>query len=178
MWVVNYFLMSILLLLSNNCLAANQIDSSHGWGRVNMQGSIIDTACSIAVDSREQTIDMDTTPLSEIIRNGHGQSKRFSIELVNCVIKRVGKEDWKQFSVTFDGNTDGDLFSINGDASGIALQIFDDYGNVVIPGKSLPALDIAPGKDKLDFKIRVVANKDTLKSGDYFSSIRFKIDYF
>lgn len=60
-------------------MAAQLSNSLQGEGRVNMQGSIIDTACAIAVESREQTIDMGITPLSEIIRDGHGRTKNFPL---------------------------------------------------------------------------------------------------
>ena len=43
-----------------------------GWGKVNMHGAIIDTACAIAAGSRDQTIDMDTIPLGQIIQTARG----------------------------------------------------------------------------------------------------------
>lgn len=43
-----------------------------GWGRVNMQGAVIETACAIDTESRDQTIDMSIAPLSQIIRDGKG----------------------------------------------------------------------------------------------------------
>ncbi|MGU9756056.1 fimbrial protein [Serratia marcescens] len=149
-----------------------------GWGRVNMQGSIIDTACAIAVDSREQTIDMGVLPLSDIIRDGQGRSQPFSIDLVNCITDRPGKEGWKKFQVTFDGEAHGGLFGVNGDASGVALQIIDTQGNVAMPGKAMPPMDIIPGDSQLNYAMRLVANNHVLKAGDYLSSIRFKLDYF
>ncbi|WP_420284033.1 fimbrial protein [Serratia liquefaciens] len=149
-----------------------------GWGRVNMQGSIIDTACAIAVNSREQTIDMGVLPLSDIIRDGQGRSQPFSIDLVNCITERPGKEGWKKFKVTFDGEANGGLFGVNGDASGVALQIIDTQGNVAMPGKAMPPVDIIPGDSQLNYAMRLVANSHALKAGDYLSSIRFKLDYF
>jgi type 1 fimbria pilin len=165
-------------LFSLNLMSSAMADSLAGWGRVNMQGAIIDTACAIAVESREQTIDMETIPLAEIIRNGKGRSKNFTIELVNCMTKRLGKEDWKQFQVTFDGDAEGDSFGVHGDASGISLQIIDRQGNVAIPGQALPALDIETGTMQLNYTIQLVANKNALKSGAYHSTIRFKLDYY
>ncbi|MCM2651954.1 fimbrial protein [Serratia marcescens] len=149
-----------------------------GWGRVNMQGSIIDTACAIAVNSREQTIDMGVLPLSDIIRDGQGRSQPFSIDLVNCITERPGKEGWKKFKVTFDGEANGGLFGVNGDASGVAVQIIDTQGNVAMPGKAMSPVDIIPGDSQLNYAMRLVANNHALKSGDYLSSIRFKLDYF
>ncbi|OKB67959.1 pilin [Serratia marcescens] len=165
-------------LFSLSSFATQAANSVQGWGRVNMQGSIIDTACAIAVESREQTIDMEVVPLAEIIRDGQGHSKPFSIELVNCILERAGKEDWKQFQVTFDGDADGGLFGVRGDASGIALQIVDPYGNIAIPGRPMPLHDIVPGNMQLNYTLKLVANNHALKAGDYFSSVRFKLDYF
>ncbi|MBJ2078378.1 fimbrial protein [Serratia ureilytica] len=173
-----------LLIVVFSCLfslasfSVQAIGSIAGWGRVNMQGAIIDTACAIAVESREQTIDMETVPLADIIRDGQGRSKPFSIELVNCILERPGKEDWKQFQVTFDGDAEGDLFGVYGEASGVALQIIDHVGNIASPGKALPLMDITPGDRQLNYTMKLVANNHALKSGDYFSSIRFKLDYF
>ncbi|CAI0837296.1 PAP fimbrial minor pilin protein precursor [Serratia quinivorans] len=149
-----------------------------GWGVVNMQGSIIDTACAIAVDSREQSIDMGIIPVADIIRDGQGRSKPFSIDLINCVLERPGKEAWKNFQVTFDGDTEGALFGVHGGASGVGLQISDGLGNIAFPGKALPLMDIVPGDRQLNYSLKLVANNHALKSGDYFSSIRFKLDYF
>ncbi|MFI8416175.1 fimbrial protein [Serratia sp. NPDC078593] len=143
-----------------------------------MEGSIIDTACAIAVDSREQSIDMGSIPVADIVRDGQGKNRFFSIDLIDCVLTRPGKEGGKQFQVTFDGDSDGGLFGIHGDASGIGLQISDDLGNIVSPGKSLPSVDITPGDMRLNYSLKLVANDHTVKSGSYFSSIRFKLDYF
>ncbi|HHQ6589785.1 fimbrial protein [Serratia fonticola] len=171
------------VLIVFSCLLSQALFSTHasglaGWGTVNMQGSIIDTACAIAVDDREQNIDMGVIPVADIIRDGQGRSQTFSIELVNCVLERPGKEGWKHFQVTFDGDTEGELFGIRGRASGVGLQIADDLGNIASPGKALPFADITLGNRQLNYSLKLVANHHAVKSGDYFSSIRFKLDYF
>jgi type 1 fimbria pilin len=143
-----------------------------------MQGGIVDTACAIAVDDREQNIDLGVIPVGDIIRDGQGRSKPFSIDLINCVLERPGKEGWKQFQVTFEGDGDGRLFGVRGGASGVGLQISDNLGNIVSPGKALPFVDIIPGSMRLNYSLKLVANNHALTSGDYFSSIRFKLDYF
>lgn len=155
-------------------------NTSFGWGVVNMQGAIIETACAIAVESQDQSIDMDVTPLADIIRDGQSSVKPFSIELINCVFERQDskKPDWKKFQVTFDGDTDGDFFSVRGEASGVSIKITDQHGNIALPGQPLTRKDILPEKMNLNYQLRIVANKDVLKAGDFFSSIRFKLDYF
>ncbi|BEM59852.1 pilin [Serratia marcescens] len=181
MWVNSGFLTVVFsLIFTMSALSAQAASTLQGWGRVNMQGAIIDTACAIAVDSRDQTIDMEVVPVADIIRDGQGKTKSFIIELVNCELERPGSKfpDWTQFQVTFDGNAEGDLFGVTGDASGIALQITDEFGNVATPGNPLPRKDITPGEMKMNYAIKLIANNHALKAGDYFSSIRFKLDYF
>lgn len=176
MWIEKFLMVSFIFILVAE--PAKAAGSFHERGRVNMQGTIIDTACSIAVESQEQTVDMDIVPLADIIRDGHGQTTPFSIELVNCVAKRSGKEDWKPFQVTFEGDAEGRLFGVQGEASGVALQITDAYGNIAAPGTPLPSGNIRPGNMRLDYRLKLMANNHALKSGDYFSSVRFRLDYF
>ncbi|EOV8484587.1 fimbrial protein [Klebsiella aerogenes] len=152
--------------------------STTGAGRVNMQGVILDTACAISVESREQTIAMGVVPLSEIIRNGQGQSKSFSIGLVNCLLEKTTTKNWNYFKIIFDGDDQEGLFGISGDASGVGLRITDVLGNIALPGKALPIGVITQKNMRLDYSLKLVANKKELKSGAYTSSIRFKLDYF
>lgn len=168
------------LLLVSFGFVSQAISASQGEGRVNMQGAIIDTACAIATESREQIIDMKNTAMADIVRGGNGKSVPFSIELVNCVLERADKKlpDWKQFQITFDGHADGEAFGINGDISGVALKIADADGNIARPGRPLPPMDIVPGDYRLNFTLALIANNRPLKAGSYFSSVRFKMDYY
>lgn len=180
MWIkVMMFPLAVCLFIFT-AFAAQAAGSVQGWGRVNMQGAIIDTACAIAVESRDQTVDMAVVPLADIIRDGQSQIKSFVIELVNCTLERANNKlpGWKQFQVTFDGDAEGSLFGVRGEASGIALQISDAAGNIATPGNPLPRGDIIPGDMRLNYALKLVANSHALKSGDYFSAIRFKLDYF
>lgn len=169
-------ILTLLLYISS----AQAAHPTQGWGRVNMQGAIIDTACAIAAGSREQVIDMETVPVADIIRDGQGMTKPFSIELINCVLTRPNKTlpDWKHFQVTFDGETDGTLFGVQGDAKGVALQIADGQGNIATPGKPLPLGDISLGAMQLNYAMRLVSNSQSLRVGAYSSAVRFKLDYY
>jgi type 1 fimbria pilin len=173
--VIVFFCMLTSLLSTS--FAGN---TSFGWGGVNMQGAIIETACAIAVESQSQSIDMEVMSLAEISRDGKGRVKPFAIELTNCVIERQDKSktDWKHFQITFDGEAEGDLFSVSGEASGIALKITDQTGKLALPGRPLVHENITPGNMILNFNLHLVANHRVLKAGEFFSAIRFKLDYF
>ncbi|WP_199638701.1 fimbrial protein [Serratia sp. PAMC26656] len=168
------------ILISTFISPTQAATKAQGWGRINMQGAIIDTACAIAAGSREQVIDMGTIPVADIIRDGQGITHSFSIELINCVLTRANNKlpDWKHFQVTFDGEKDGTLFGVQGDAKGVALQIADGRGNIATPGKPLPLEDISLGTMQLNYAMRLVSNNQSLRAGGYSSAVRFKLDYY
>ncbi|HIE1062978.1 TPA: fimbrial protein [Serratia marcescens] len=162
------------------CGAAQAAFQPQGWGRVNMQGAIIDTACAISAGSREQVIDMDTVPVADIIRDGQGITRAFSIELIHCALSRNDPKlpDWKHFQITFDGEADGGLFGVHGEAKGVALQIADEQGNIAAPGNPLPLENISLGTMRLNYAMRLVTNNQPVRAGAYSSTVRFKMDYY
>ncbi|CAI1872985.1 PAP fimbrial minor pilin protein precursor [Serratia quinivorans] len=168
---------SLLFMLS---VTSAEAVTTAGWGRVNMEGSIIETACAIDTESLDQTIDLSVLPLNQIIRDGGGGPQNFQIRLINCVLGRTDPKlpDWQRFQVTFDGNQDGNGFSIYGSARGIALQIADNQGRIANPGEALPAAEITPGDKRLQYTMRLIGNKQVLRVGDYYSTVRFKLDYY
>ncbi|WP_273759672.1 hypothetical protein [Pantoea ananatis] len=87
-------------------------------GGDNRQDAIIDTSCGMAVVSREQAMDMGILPLADIMCDGERGVYPFAIELTNCLLHRPGLYAWTQFKVTFDCNAEGDLFGVQGKASG------------------------------------------------------------
>lgn len=171
----------ILFVLLSLC-AASQVGASQpqGWGRVNMLGAIIETACAIDTSSRDQTINMGVMPISQIARDGQGGKRPFAIRLVNCILARNDKTltDWQYFKITFDGHDDSGLFKITGAAKGISLQIYDNLGNIATPGSPLPVGEIIPGEMILNYSLQLVSNHQTLSVGEYSSTIKFKMDYY
>ncbi|WP_273855346.1 fimbrial protein [Serratia liquefaciens] len=178
MFNIRFYLMVLCLFSFSQPLLAKEV--MQGNGKVNVQGSITDAACAIAVESRDQSINIGVIPLADIYRDGQGEGKEFSIKLINCLLEHPSGrlQAWKQFQVVFDGNAEGSLFNVQGGVTGVALRITDKFGNVAYPGKPLPLVDIQPGNMLLNYDIRLVANQRALKAGDYSSSIRFKLDYF
>jgi len=150
-------------------------------GRVNMQGSIIDTACAIDMASQNQVIAMPPVTLGQMVQNGLGPSMPFSIQLVACTLtpEKPARSGWSQFQVTFDGPvTQGSLFGVGGAAKGVGLQITDVSGVTVRPGEPLPPRALQPGDVRLDYTLRLRSNHQVLRAGDYRTTLRFKLDYF
>ncbi|QKN79770.1 fimbrial protein [Scandinavium goeteborgense] len=167
----------LILLLGLSSLA-NAKDSGHGT--VNMEGSIIDSACAVDTKSRYQVVDMHSQPLSEMISDGRAYDYPFSIHLINCSLVHAGHqtESWQAFQVTFDGKVDGDNFGLDGDAEGISLQIHDDGGNVSHPGIAMPARSLKPGDMTLNYTMSLISNDKGLKSGSFHTTVRYKLDYY
>ncbi|QNQ55653.1 fimbrial protein [Serratia liquefaciens] len=164
-----------LLLCSSLAHSANQ-----GRGEVTMNGRIIASACAIDTESVDQTIIMATLPVSQIIRDGQGELREFTINLVNCTLEKFNPalDEWRYFSVTFDGREDAGLFGVDGDAKGIALQISDNQGNIAEPGMPMVKNEIQPGVMEINYGLRLMGNNQVMKAGSYYSTVRFKMDYY
>lgn len=172
-----------LLLLAVTGVSGSAQAQDQGHGRVSMEGTIVDTPCAIDVPDREQTIDMGAVPVGQIIRDGHGPMRPFSIRLVDCSLTPLmpgnTRPDWAHFRVTFDGATAHDrLFSVSGGSRGVGLKIVDHDGMVAVPGEPMPAGQLLAGDIDLNYTLQLVGDHQSLRAGTYRTTIRFKLDYF
>ncbi|MGM0514470.1 hypothetical protein BFS14_21555 [Serratia fonticola] len=174
--VVPSLLMCCALAFSGSAFSADVL----GQGRVSMEGAIVETPCAIEVGDRDQSLVMDTLPVSQLIRDGRGPEKEFVIHLRDCVLARLDPKaaNWKHFVVAFDGDSDKGHFGLSGEARGVALMIRDPHGTVAAPGSALRAGDISPGEMQLHYTLSLVGNQQTLRAGAYSSAIRFRMDYY
>lgn len=176
---MNAISISKVLLLSQLVFLPTALaDSAPFWGRVSMNGSIVNSACAIDTGSYEQTVDMGLLPIGTIRQEGRGPVRHFSIALIGCTLTPFASEAWQTFSVTFDGPTDGEWFSVSGDARGVALLLQDAQGQPIYPGKPTPKQAIAPGNSTLHYGLKLVSDTHPLRSGEYQSALRFKIEYY
>lgn len=172
-------LVSIGLLVSQLLLISGvQAQSSTLWGRIGMNGSIVDSACAIDTGSYEQSVDMGVIPVSTLRQQGHGPVRPFSIALIGCTLTPYDSVGWQTFSVTFEGPTSGDWFTVFGEARGVALLLEDVNGQPIYPGKTTSKQAINPGNSKLHYGLRLVSDKRSLRPGEYQSALRFKLDYY
>lgn len=148
------------------------------WGKVSMQGSIVDTACAIDTGSYEQSIDMGILPIGLLRQVGHGPVQPFSITLIGCQLTPHDGDNWQTFSVTFDGPANGEWFSVSGAAKGVALSLQDASGQTVRPGLATVKQEIKPGNYVLNYGLRLVSDETPLRPGEYQTAIRFKLDYY
>ena len=169
---------ALLLLVQGVLLSPAQADSALLWGRIGMNGSIVDSACAIDTGSYEQTVDMGMLPVGTIRQQGYGPVRPFSIALIGCTLTPYAGEAWQSFTVTFDGPADGEWFSVSGEARGVALSLQDGQGQPIYPGQSTPKQAIVPGNSVLHYGLRLVSDERPLRPGEYQSALRFKLEYY
>jgi type 1 fimbria pilin len=154
-----------------------------GHGRVTINGEIIDSACSLDMDNSDQTVDMLTQPISEVISETEGLPNEITIGLKNCSFNKASQtnqneDEWKYFRITFEGDREDKFFGVSGDATGVALEIYDPDGNIALPGEPMPKASIPLGSKGLKYFIKLVGNGKTLEPGAYYTTIRYKLDYY
>lgn len=155
----------------------------HVWwyGRASFKGQVIAPACTLAMEDTWQAIDMGDTPVRDLQDSFAGPEKKFRLRLRNCELAGTGKRVYtaSRVRVTFDGlqGETPDKFSLTGQAEGINLQILDNQGYPARVGKVMPPLLLNGNEDGLDYTLRVVRNGQSLKAGDYYAALRFKVDY-
>lgn len=151
-----------------------------GAGTVTMNGEITDAACTIAMESRDQVIDMGVLPIGAIRQTGEGPLRDIDIYLVNCDLVKASdpSQTWQTLRMTFDGPADNGLFRVFGEARGVGLHLQDSDQRHVVPGEALPEQAIIPPTMRLRYQLRLVSDKRPLRAGPYQSAIRFKVDYY
>lgn len=148
-------------------------------GRVSMDGTIISSACDIDAGDGYQSITMPVESRGKIKRVGEGAPQHFSIKLTNCSpYSSVNPDAWKYINIIFDGNDDQGLFRVQGNASGVALEIRDSNGSVIRPGMVIPWQRNMVNENKLDYQIKLKNSMRDLVVGDYSAVIRYRIEYF
>lgn len=173
-------MVSSLLMCLSFSLSANVAVNSANWGRVNMKGSIIDSACAIDAGSREQTIDMAEITTANMMHNDVGAARFFTIHFINCTLPASGISpgDKVYFRLTFDGPREGSHFGVSGYATGVALQLTDAFGNIIEPGVPVSILSELFDGMKLKYSFRLIKNNHLLQAGEYSTAVRFKMDYY
>ncbi|ENY3616471.1 fimbrial protein [Escherichia coli O8:H49] len=155
----------------------------HVWwhGRASFKGQVIAPACTLAMEDTWQAIELGETPVRELQDTFTGPEKKFSLGLRNCELAGSGSLVYttSRIRVTFDGlpGETPDKFSLAGQAQGIDLQILDNNGYPARVGKAMSPLLLNGNEEALDYTLKIVRNSQPLKEGDYYATLRFKVDY-
>jgi type 1 fimbria pilin len=168
-------LLLVLLPLGPPVCAADALK-----GRVQMAGSIVDSACSIRVGSDRQTVAFKPMALNGLL-NGDPSSQQFlTVYVTDCIAseKSNDTDTSQRFRLTFEGQAYGKYFAIEGVAKGIALQIKDHQGKLVSPGMLLEHSPISADQLLLNYSLTLVGSGRVLEAGDYHATLKLNIQHF
>ncbi|MFN1150113.1 fimbrial protein, partial [Serratia liquefaciens] len=120
-------------------------------------------------------------PIEKIMRDGRGAIRPFSIRMVGCNFSpaRTNQQERLAFYITFEGAATNDgLFAVHGQGRGVGLQIANEDGVLAAPGQQITAGKLLPGRNVLNYTLRLVTDRNPLRAGSYRATIRFKLDYY
>ncbi|WP_435633572.1 fimbrial protein, partial [Carnimonas bestiolae] len=147
-------------------------------GTVHFTGELVESACNVTTDTKDQTVDLGRWPTSQFPSTGSvSTSKAFKINLENC--------DAGNYTIRFDGNSPAgrpDLLAVkDGGAEGVGIEVLD-LSNATFPVSqeiSDPALVQVgdDGKATVDLKARYKSFQDKVTAGKADSDATFAIEY-
>ncbi|MFS9383009.1 fimbrial protein [Citrobacter sp. ANG330] len=144
-------------------------------GRVGMEGSILDSTCSIATSQEYQLVTMKPVSVGQILRDGEGESTSLSILLIGCEALTEGD----RFRVTFYGAQGStNTFVLSGKTKGIGVRIVDALGNEVHPGIPMKVAQQETQANTLDYTLTLKGNGEVLQPGAYQTTLRLKLEYY
>lgn len=154
-------------------------------GRVTMTGSITTSACTMRVDSQDQTIDMGQLSLAKLVDGETTIQKAFRIYIEDCARTQTavgggggGAKGSHPFAITFEGDSESHLFLAKGSARGIAMRLHDSNGNVVLPAASRREYMPPSGDTTLNYLLSLQGTGQALKAGNYQITVRLRMHYF
>ncbi|AWC93758.1 TPA: type 1 fimbrial protein [Morganella morganii subsp. morganii] len=157
------------------CLTAYAAEDKQQIGQVWLQGFVLDSSCTINMQDKYQRIEIPQIAATALYQRGYSSAFAFSVRLENCLLS----EDDKNLRITFTGPSDSNgLFAVSGEAEGVGIQLSREDGSVIIPGKVVALPDIPQTKTiTLNYRLRLIADRNSLKTGAYRSTVNFNLDY-
>ncbi|EJD3338583.1 type 1 fimbrial protein [Salmonella enterica] len=169
----NIWLLLLFFLFSQQASSDTDVDK----GSVTMQGEIVVTACTISMESRDQSVFLGYQSESRV-RHGQGIAHTFHIDLTGCSPSVIKNGDiLNDIEIKFDGENDGQYFSLKGDVEGVEAELKEADGTVVVPDEYLPDIPVMAGKMSLNFNIRLIPIAQRIRTGLFFTTVRFYINY-
>lgn len=147
---------------------------------ISITGTIKDNTCSVSPDSQSKQVNLGAISSKQFQKAGDGSPVQvFMINLEKCSTQ-VGN-----ITVTFNGQADSknpDLLALDegsGNASGLAVGIYDASRNLVPVGKPSADYTLETGQTSaaLKFYARYIATDDTVTAGNATATTTFVLNY-
>ncbi|MCO7580383.1 MULTISPECIES: fimbrial protein [Pseudomonas chlororaphis group] len=149
-------------------------------GRVQLTGSIVDSACSIHMGNDNQTVAFTPLALSSLVSGNTSTQQPLNIHISDCMTSDASHNNApsQRFELTLEGPPDGKYFATQGTAKGIALRISDEQGRLISPGMLIEHGTRSINSLALNYSLTLVGSGHTLEAGDYHTTIKLSIQHF
>lgn len=162
-----------------------------GTALILISGSLVESACQLAMSSTLQAIDLGELTSAQLQRAGdQGSAVALQLELQGCIRSEGGRQDsqlgtltWSAsepvLSVTFRAVADSDtpaLVKVQG-AEGFGLRLTDALHRDVQLGRSAPPWFVAPGSNVLTYYIKPERTAAPLRPGNFQASLNIHLAY-
>ncbi|EFP98182.1 fimbrial protein [Vibrio caribbeanicus] len=145
---------------------------------VYFKGEIVESACGLSPDSLNQTIELGQHPIHKFKEKGDRSTPvPFRVKLTDCDNSALTKAVFR-----FESNPDttGDLFNVEGGATGIGVRILHN-GNPIKNGEIAATNVLVDGTNIASFsaayEMNVAAGSDAVKAGNAESWALLRVSY-
>ncbi|WP_336768932.1 fimbrial protein [Pantoea endophytica] len=162
--------------------------------RVNFTGALMSSACSLAVDSQEQTVDLGSVSGNKFRHRGdRSQNVNFSLHFKDCLAgaheyppdagittKNYWSRGERSVALSLVGTPDdfnNDLLRING-ARGVGLRLTDAKSRDMSLNYGSKTFFLSPGDNTLNFNVSVEATQDYVQAGYIDAIVNVNVYYF
>jgi len=146
-----------------------------GWasGTLNIKGSVLESACTLAPDNIFQIVDFGNIPVNKIERDGISDSQPFVLQLINCGFSNE-RTDSDTFMVSFMG-----LEKLNKKiiGAGLRLIITDEYGKKIKSEKTLANIYFNSGNIALRYRFYFKKAGRRVSPGEFQTNINIVLQY-
>ncbi|ALH95495.1 fimbrial protein [Acinetobacter equi] len=165
------------LLLTSSMFSLVSAQDNIQRGLVNMRGEILESACTIDINSVDQTIDMGNIPVSSVRDNNENNIKEFELKLIDCRWGEETRNNLTSVDISFSGQSEADYFLLEGDARGIKLGLESISGEKIIPSETIVFEHDFTREIASRYRFRLVPDGNPVESGSFNTIVHFNISY-
>lgn len=165
------------LIITSSIFNLAHAQFNYHQGQLNMYGEILESACTIDINSLDQTIDMGSITLDSIKNINEESSKEFEIKLISCRWGNETESNLTSIDISFTGLYENDSFLIEGDAKGIRLGLESSSGKKIHPNQVI-VFEHEFSKEVLSkYHFKLLPDGGPLIPGSFNSIVYFNISY-
>ncbi|HDT6510123.1 TPA: fimbrial protein [Klebsiella aerogenes] len=169
------------LAISASCMLSTLAQAAPNT--ITFTGTVSDTTCTATIDGGVTAIAMGTTSVADLKAYTYGAAKNFSFKLADCPTTEEGGSTIAR--VTFGGEADSansDYFknqATSEAASGVAVAIFDNAGNLLKNNVEGADVDISSGEATIPFTVKMAksGSADPTK-GAVQTTVTYNVTYY